>query len=614
MTRVDTVSPEIIASLARSRRAISAASPERFAGVYLPEHFALHASPMHKEVFGVLQRAAHQRGVRVALAAPRGHAKSTVVTLAMVLWCVLYGYDPFVWIVSATKEQAHQLLKNIKDELETNPRLRRDFPRACPPAGRARAAPWRGSLIRLPSGAEIRAVSFDQQIRGIRSRQYRPSLIVVDDGESQEAVRSPEQREVLRSVFEKTLLKAGDQRTNVVVVGTVLHHESLLARLLDPDQSPGWIGLRYRALISQPTRMHLWARWKEIYCGRTAWNGQKHDDPSSPCTGTGAGAPSLVPSSPGRTKHRPSTARENSQAARSGATPGERAATPIAGDEPAPLPLGGSANDSGFATDAARSFYERHRSEMDEGARVLWAEKDSLYALMEMRVREGESSFSSEKQNEPLDPEQCIFQMEGHIYWDDEFESEQALMHHIGTGVELYGAWDPSMGRNPRKGDHSAVIFIVWDPRLKTAYVLAADIARRTPAEAIARIVELGRLYKPRYFAVEENGFQELVGRDLREAVSRAGIELPIRAVKHPTDKVARISTMQPSFAQGKLRLRRSHFVLNDQLRQFPLAKHDDGPDALQMALEVARIPKPGMRVSGNGHMPCWQAVGWVPF
>lgn len=53
-----------------------------FAKAYLPAHFKLAPSPMHKELFVDLQNASRQRGARLAIAAPRGHAKSTIVSLA----------------------------------------------------------------------------------------------------------------------------------------------------------------------------------------------------------------------------------------------------------------------------------------------------------------------------------------------------------------------------------------------------------------------------------------------------------------------------------------------------------------------------------------------------
>lgn len=48
-------------------------------------------------------------------------------------------------------------------------------------------------------------------------------------------------------------------------------------------------------------------------------------------------------------------------------------------------------------------------------------------------------------------------------------------------------------------------------------------------------------------------------------------------------DKLLRIETLQPHMANGLIRLHPSLHTLIEQLRHFPKADHDDGPDALQM-------------------------------
>lgn len=74
-------------SLSLVRRAAGSESIARFAQTYLPAHFRLPPSPMHEQLVKMLHKATSQRGARLAVAAPRGHAKSTLVSLAFVLWC-----------------------------------------------------------------------------------------------------------------------------------------------------------------------------------------------------------------------------------------------------------------------------------------------------------------------------------------------------------------------------------------------------------------------------------------------------------------------------------------------------------------------------------------------
>ncbi|UYV13441.1 MAG: hypothetical protein NCW75_03945 [Phycisphaera sp.] len=129
--------------LSANRRDLGGRSPAVFARVYLDAHFALPASRMHTEMFEMVGKATETRGQRIAVAAPRGHAKSTVVSVAYLLWSVLYGHEPHVLLISATREQAKQHLRNVRQELQSNERIREDFPELFPGRGTGKTSPWR---------------------------------------------------------------------------------------------------------------------------------------------------------------------------------------------------------------------------------------------------------------------------------------------------------------------------------------------------------------------------------------------------------------------------------------------------------------------------------------
>src|SRR5687768_15135750 len=61
-----------------------------FAKTYLPAHFKCEPSAMHLDLFEILENSIDDRGCRAAIAAPRSHAKSTIVSLAFPLWCICY--------------------------------------------------------------------------------------------------------------------------------------------------------------------------------------------------------------------------------------------------------------------------------------------------------------------------------------------------------------------------------------------------------------------------------------------------------------------------------------------------------------------------------------------
>jgi len=502
--------------LSRHRRNLASQSPRAFAEVYMKNNCHASFSRMHEEMFALLFEITRKRRAKVAIAAPRGHAKSTIVSLVYVLWCVLYFKERLILIASNTTEQVIALLKDIKHQLIDNSLISSDFPEICHVK---RPKPWRDNKIQLPNGAMICAYGVGQNPRGIKHDKDRPGLIIADDLENEEQVESEEQREKLRSWFSGTLLNTGHPDTNVIVVGTILNHNSLLANLVDPERTPGWDGKTYKAVEEFSDNPQLWERWSAIFRSREEFEGK-----------TGS--------------------------------------------------------------DAARIYFKIEKEGMLKGTKVLWPQWESYYDLMVMRETEGDIYFQREKQNCPLDPKQCIFKKENMHFWDGEFRDTQHLIEAIGHKGCFYGACDPSMGRSS-KGDYTAIIVLLKDSRTNILYVIAADLIYCTPDETIQKIIQYADIYRFSQFAVESNNFQQLMVDDLERRLRKNGHNIRIESLRHSSQKHSRICSLETYVSQGLLRFSRKHQQLLQQLIQFPLAKNDDGPDALEMAVDTARKPIP---------------------
>lgn len=104
-----------------------------FVQTYFP-HYIRHSDPseLHRYLFQRLPRiVASPKGEQDAIAAPRGEAKSTLVSQLFVLWCLVYGIKHYALVVMDSIDQAYPMLEAIKAELEFNPRLLADFPEVC---------------------------------------------------------------------------------------------------------------------------------------------------------------------------------------------------------------------------------------------------------------------------------------------------------------------------------------------------------------------------------------------------------------------------------------------------------------------------------------------------
>jgi predicted phage terminase large subunit-like protein len=220
---------------------------------------------------------------------------------------------------------------------------------------------------------------------------------------------------------------------------------------------------------------------------------------------------------------------------------------------------------------------------MDAGAVVLWPEEEDLYTLMRMRVESGHTAFEREKQGSPVDPEHCEWPesyFEDHI-WFDAWPTELIIKTM---------ALDPSKGSDARRGDYSAYVMLGIDP---AGFIhVEADLARRPTPQMVADGAAWCARFCPHVFGVEANQYQELLAGEIATEFRRQQITGSVPAAIHNhVNKQVRIRRLGPHLSQRRLRFLRGSAatkLLVDQLRDFPAGAHDDGPDALEMALRLA--------------------------
>jgi predicted phage terminase large subunit-like protein len=231
----------------------------------------------------------------------------------------------------------------------------------------------------------------------------------------------------------------------------------------------------------------------------------------------------------------------------------------------------------------AREFYERHQPAMDEGAVVLWPAEEDLYTLMQIRVESGRTAFEREKQGSPVDPDLCE--------WPEEYFDEHIWFDAWPADLTVRTiALDPSKGRDSGRGDYSAYALVGID-RAGVIYV-EADMARRPTPRMVADGAQLCMRHRPDAFGVEANQFQELLCGEFATEFARQGMgHIVPAAIHNHASKLVRIRRLGPYLSQHRLRFlagNESTKLLVDQLRDFPAGAHDDGPDALEMALRLA--------------------------
>lgn len=237
------------------RRRLGAIDMEFFGRAYFGHYFSRPSPEFHRDLDAIwrdgvlkgrypltdadVKAISRLPGSRRGVAAPRGHAKSTNLTFKGTMHAVLYQYKHYPIIISDSSEQSEGFLESIRVELEDNAAIREDFGELAGPV-------WRSNVLVTKTNIKIEAIGSGKKIRGRKHRNWRPDLIVLDDVENDENVRTPEQRRKLRDWYNKAVSKAGDDYTDIVYIGTLLHYDSLLANTL---RNPAYQAIKYKAVI-----------------------------------------------------------------------------------------------------------------------------------------------------------------------------------------------------------------------------------------------------------------------------------------------------------------------------------------------------------------------------
>jgi predicted phage terminase large subunit-like protein len=200
-----------------------------------------------------------ERSVRRARAAPRGYAKSTITALIKPIHDVCYRLEEFIVVASNTDDQSDQKLRDIRAEILTNAKLAADYG-----IHFKTKTPGTQSFVVYCKGhaCMFKSVGAGKEIRGIRFGAKRPSKIVCDDTEHSDEVLNEALRTKYEDWYFQVISQIGNENTNIEFIGTILHRESLLSRLL---LNPAYESKVYKAVVSWADDQKLWNEWTRLY-------------------------------------------------------------------------------------------------------------------------------------------------------------------------------------------------------------------------------------------------------------------------------------------------------------------------------------------------------------
>ncbi|WP_425614210.1 terminase gpA endonuclease subunit [Anatilimnocola sp. NA78] len=245
-----------------------------------------------KEMIAAIRNAILHGGDQ-SIAASRGEGKTTYFE-RMLLKYTLQGLIRFAVLFAATGSAAQDSLESIKLEIENNDRLCADYPEVCVPVRALENTPqrahfqlvagnrpddgeqylptssrfsWCGQEIYLPkvpgspsAGAIIATRGLDAAIRGVKKKGRRVDVACIDDPDTEETARSPEQAAKLEDRIDRAIAGLGSQQRRLarVMLTTIQNRTCVSYKYTDRDQKPSWKPKRFRFLVKKPDRADLW--------------------------------------------------------------------------------------------------------------------------------------------------------------------------------------------------------------------------------------------------------------------------------------------------------------------------------------------------------------------
>jgi hypothetical protein len=232
-------------------------------------------------------------GGNKALAAMRGGGKTSIVR-CLALWALLYNHSKYCVIIGATGADAENSIKFIKSELEQNQRIANCFPEITSPIAYLEGSSRRSGLhmvegertrmeygrskVILPHirsdrlskgqrkngcGGIIEIRSIDGAVRGLNTNGIRPDLVLLDDLETRDSVKSIRTTDEIRLKIDTDIAGLAGQKSKLTMlyIGTIMADDSVTAEMTDPKRRPAFHGKRYQYMKDFPENVKLWEEY-----------------------------------------------------------------------------------------------------------------------------------------------------------------------------------------------------------------------------------------------------------------------------------------------------------------------------------------------------------------
>lgn len=194
-------------------------------GMFLfPEAITTKPEEFHTEILQIMCRDSND-----AIAAPRGHGKSTTVGLVFLIHRIIYNRIKYCVYMSENHNKSVQFITPIRDTFKNNDRVKWLYGEYGDISAKDDYGRDREDCIDI-NKIRIEAISFDKNLRGFRYKFNRPDLIIADDIENDERVANPQLRRKDERKLNNVVIPSLSNVGVFKFIGTILNKDSLLMK------------------------------------------------------------------------------------------------------------------------------------------------------------------------------------------------------------------------------------------------------------------------------------------------------------------------------------------------------------------------------------------------
>ena len=226
--------------------------------IYLPKenNAAAPLAPVHEELWHDIQESVIGDGPeQIGRILPRGTGKSACGTLGPTVWAMAYKHKTYVLICSDIGSTAEKFIKDIKEAMLENSYMENAFGVLLDDQNKKYKC--NSTQLEFTNSTFVEAISSTSPMRGRKYKNCRPDLIILDDYQSEDDVRTEEAREKkwkrysddVKFAKQRAVKRNGKvirKGTVMMAWGTQQHKECFYSRLL---KAPTWSFKRERGVF-----------------------------------------------------------------------------------------------------------------------------------------------------------------------------------------------------------------------------------------------------------------------------------------------------------------------------------------------------------------------------